>query len=210
MPIFVNKNISNHCRLGVWKITESYEQLLSRLQLDANDTSTLLGFKNPKRQREWMSVRVMLNELTGRPTKILYNGNRKPYLSDQSYNISISHSDQYSTILMCRDKHVGIDIEKMQPKIDQIAFKFLQEREMGKIDNLQRIYHLYLHWCAKEALYKICDRPNLSFRENMFIEPFQPKRQGIITGRVETSEIHLRLKLYYFSVENYSIVWCYK
>jgi 4'-phosphopantetheinyl transferase EntD len=105
---------------------------------------------------------------------------------------------------------VGIDIEKMQPKIDHIAFKFLQEREMKKLDNLQRIYHLYLHWCAKEALYKICDRPNLSFRENMFIEPFQPKRQGIITGRVETSEIHLRLKLYYFSVENYSIVWCYK
>src|SRR6056297_1202703 len=168
MPMVIDKQINHHCRLGVWKITEHYNQLISKLSLDEPDRHTLEGFKNPKRKLEWMSVRVLLNRLTEKNNKILYNGNRKPYLSDHSYNISISHSDQYTAIMLGENKLVGVDIEKMQPKIEHIATKFLQERELEQIARDKRIYHLYLHWSAKEALYKICDTKKLSFRKNMY------------------------------------------
>ena len=210
MPMVIDKQINHHCRLGVWKITEHYNQLISKLSLDEPDRHTLEGFKNPKRKLEWMSVRVLLNRLTEKNNKILYNGNRKPYLSDHSYNISISHSDQYTAIMLGENKLVGVDIEKMQPKIEHIATKFLQERELEQIARDKRIYHLYLHWSAKEALYKICDKKKLSFRKNMYIEPFEPGDEGYLYGQVETPEFQFRLTLYYFSIDNYSLVWCYK
>jgi len=210
MGIVINKQTNDQCRLGVWKITEDYHQLLSRLGLDEDDHATLEGFRNPKRKLEWLAVRVLLDQLTGQKNKILYNGNRRPYLLESDYNISISHSDQYTTVLLCKDKHVGIDIEKMQDKIEHIAFKFLSEQELRALDVDQRIYHLYLHWCAKEALFKVCDNKQISFRKNLFIEPFTPRKEGTLAGRVETADLQLRLKLYYFSVENYPVVWCYK
>lgn len=210
MPLVVDQKINHHCRLGVWKIVEDYPQLKSRLNLDAPDQATLEGFANPKRKLEWMSVRVMLNHLTGRDNKILYNGNRKPYLAKEDYHISISHSDIYAAVLLGIDKHVGIDIEKIQNKIEPIAHKFLTAEELEQIDPEQKLYHLYLHWCAKEALYKICDRKQLSFRGNISIEPFQPGERGKLFGKVETQAIKLRLTLYYFSIENYAVVWCYK
>ena len=209
MGILIDKMINDDCKLGVWKITEDFHQLISFLNLDRDDRQTLEGFKNHKRKLEWMSVRVLLNKLTAKDNKIMYNGNRKPYLMDHSFNISISHSDQYATVLLCKDKHVGIDIEKMKPKIEHIAFKFLKTRELNQIDPRQKVYHLYLHWCAKEALYKLCDKKDISFRENLYIEPFIPKEEGSLTGRVNTPDIELRVKLYYFSLENYSVVWCY-
>jgi 4'-phosphopantetheinyl transferase EntD len=210
MGIVINRQVNDQCKLGVWKITEDFHQLLSRLRLDNDDRATLLNFKNPKRKLEWLAVRVLLDQLTGKENKILYNGNRRPYLLDQDYNISISHSDQYTTVLLCKEKHVGIDIEKMQSKIEHIAFKFLSEKEMESLDARQKIYHLYLHWCAKEALFKVCNRKQVSFRQHLFIEPFTPLQEGTLTGRVETAELQFRLKMHYFSVENYPLVWCYK
>ena len=210
MAIVIDQQINHHCRLGVWKITEDHHQLRSVLNLDQGDRQTLSGFKNPKRKLEWMSVRVLLNHLTQKNTKILYNGNRKPYLADHSYHISISHSDKYTTILLGTNKLVGVDIEKMQPKIEHIAFKFLQPNELRQIDSDNKIYHLYLHWCAKEALYKLCDKKNLSFRHHICIEPFTPKEKGFLIGNIETPEFQLRLTLYYFSIDNYALVWCYK
>ena len=210
MGMVINKQVNGQCKLGVWKITEDYDQLLSHLTLDKEDRDALQNFKNPKRKLEWLAVRVLLDQLSGKENKILYNGNRRPYLLDRDYNISISHSGEYTTVLLCREKHVGIDIEKMQSKIEHIAFKFLTDQEMESLDAQQRVYHLYLHWCAKEALFKVCNRKQISFRKNLFIEPFTPRKEGTLIGRVETDEMQFRLKMYYFSVENYPLVWCYK
>ena len=210
MGIVIDKQVNTHCKLGVWHITEDYSELFSRLELDQNDYETLLAFSNRKRKLEWLSVRVLLNTLTNNDNKILYNGNRRPYLSDRSYNISISHSDCYATVLICQEKHVGIDIEKMQPKIESIASKFLKSEELTHIDPASRIYHLYLHWCAKEALYKICDRKMMSLKKNITIESFVPYESGTMFGRVHYDDIHERFKLNYFYMDNYSVVWCRK
>jgi len=210
MGIVIDKRVNTHCKLGVWKITEDYDELVSRLKLDQSDYETLQAFKNHKRKLEWLSVRVLLNVLTGEENKILYNGNRRPLLPSKSYNISISHSDIYATVLICKNKRVGIDIEKMKPHIERIALKFMKNREMEQINTSQNIYHLYLHWCAKESLYKICDEKNMSLRKHITIEAFKPKDSGSMFGRVQYGKINERFKLNYFTLENYSIVWCYK
>lgn len=210
MGIVIDKQLNPDCKLGVWRITENYSDLITRLDLDQSDYETIAAFKNPKRKLEWLSVRVLLDELTDKENKILYNGNRRPYLSDKSHNISISHSDYYATILICKKKHVGIDIEKISPKIEYIASKFLKNGELKHIHDSTRIYHLYLHWCAKEALFKLCDRKRMSLRENITIEPFVPYESGTMYGSVNYRDIRERFLLNYFSIENYSVVWCRK
>lgn len=210
MPVVYKKHINDNIVLGIWKITETYDDLYSLLELDEKEIETLTGFKNHNRKLEWLSVRVLLNSLLEKKSKIVYGPERKPYLFDNSRNISISHSKNYTAILMSKNYRVGLDLEYMSTKILRIADKFLRPDELEAIDQNDKIKHLYLHWCAKEALYKICDKLDINFVTNLHIEPFQPKNEGKIFGTVKNSYMNERFTLNYFNLENYSIVWCYK
>jgi 4'-phosphopantetheinyl transferase len=74
----------------------------------------------------------------------------------------------------------------------------------------EKKYHLYIHWCAKEALYKICDKEGINFKKNITIEPFKVQESGEITGQVRTSKINESFDLYYSRYDNYAIVWTKK
>jgi 4'-phosphopantetheinyl transferase len=210
MSIVYRKIIRNSCMLGIWKTTEDFDTLFSSLTLDESQRKTLDSFKSLNRKLEWMSVRALLNDLLQRNTRIIYNGDRKPYLEDRSYNISISHSKELTAILLSKDCRVGIDLEYMTPRISSIAYKFINERERLTNDLEKRTYHLYVHWCAKEALYKICNRKNLNFRDSFTIDPFPLDDEGTITGSALGPDISEVFNLNYFRIENYSIVWCCK
>ena len=114
----------------------------------------------------------LLSELIGKEAKIVYNKNNKPFLKDGSRFISISHSHKLTAILLSTNEKVGIDLEYMSSNIAAIAFKFLNRKEKVTKEHEERRYHLYIHWCAKEALYKICDKEGISIRKNITIEPF--------------------------------------
>ncbi len=74
----------------------------------------------------------------------------------------------------------------------------------------ERRYHLYIHWCAKEALYKICDKEGISIRNNITIEPFAVEESGEIKGHVHTNKINESFELFYSKYDNYAIVWTKK
>ena len=98
----------------------------------------------------------------------------------------------------------------MSSNIAAIAFKFINRKEKISKDSDNRRYHLYIHWCAKEALYKICDKEGISLRKNITIEPFELKESGEIKGEVHTDKINERFDLHYFKYDNYAIVWTKK
>jgi 4'-phosphopantetheinyl transferase EntD len=210
MGVIFNSEMQAGCRLGIWEIREDYEDLRSRLHLESEEVKTLEGFRNHARKLEWLSVRTLINELTGEPSRIIYNAERKPFLLDNSYNISISHSHLLTSILISRIMRVGIDLEYMSHRISKIAGKFINESErITENSDLVR-YHLYIHWCAKEALYKICDKRDINFKKNLSIAPFEPLDRGSITGTVDNVYGHDTYELNYFRMDNYVIVWCNK
>ena len=210
MGVIFNNEVQGGCRLGIWEINETYENLRSRLNLESEEVKTLEGFRNHDRKLEWLSVRVLINELTGEPSRIIYNADRKPFLLNNSHNISISHSHQLTSILISRFMRVGIDLEFMSHKISRIADRFINESEKITEDPDLVRYHLYIHWCAKEALYKICDKRDINFKKNLSIEPFEPLDRGSITGAVDNVYGHDTYQLHYFRMDNYVIVWCNK
>ena len=210
MGLIIKNDTESGCKLGVWKITEGLDDLLSRISLNEEDRSKLDRFAFLPRKLEWLSVRVLLNEMTGRNFRIIYNGNRKPFIKGNLYRISISHSRDLTAILLSSDKHVGIDLEFMSHRINNLAYKFINEEEYITRDKDLRKYHLYIHWCAKEALYKVCDKQDINFRDNLRIEPFEPSEKGEITGWVNNSMRNESFLMRYFSIGNYIVVWTCK
>jgi 4'-phosphopantetheinyl transferase len=202
--------LNEYSILGVWKIEEDIDALLQLVSLDAAEKKKYKTFSSTSRKLEFLSVRALLSELIGHDAKIVYNKNNKPFLSDGSRFISISHSHKLTSILLSTTEKVGIDLEYMSSNIAAIAFKFINRKEKVSKTLEERRYHLYIHWCAKEALYKICDKEGISIRNNITIEPFVVNESGEIKGRVQTSKINETFDLFYSKYDNYAIVWTKK
>jgi len=202
--------LNEYSILGVWKIEEDVDALLELVSRDNDETKKLKNFSSTSRKLEFLSVRALLAELLGKDAKIVYNKNNKPFLKDGSYFISISHSHKLTALLLSTNEKVGIDLEYMSSNISAIAFKFLNRREKVAKEQEEKRYHLYIHWCAKEALYKICDKEGINFKKNITIEPFQVKDSGEIKGLVRTKKINESFELFYSKYDNYAIVWTKK
>jgi len=181
----------------VWKIEEDLNTLLDLASLDNDEKKKYKSFSSNSRKLEFLSVRALLAELIGRDAKIVYNKNNKPFLKDGSRFISISHSHKLTSILLSTNEKVGIDLEYMSSNITAIAFKFINRKEKVTKEQEDRRYHLYIHWCAKEALYKICDKEGISIRNNITINPFVVMESGEITGHVHTNKINESFELFY-------------
>ena len=211
MGLLVNQDIGDGCKLGVWEITEDYETLFRTTNLCDEDIHRLNTFKNLNRKIESLSVRALLQQITQPNARIIYHQqSRKPYLFDGSYNISISHSHQRTSILLGKNKQVGVDLEFMSHHIEQLAHKFINNQEKVTNDPLLRRKHLYIHWCAKEALYKICDKLDINFQENLTINPFNVDVQGDIIGVVHNNYRNEEYKMHYQFENNYVLVYCVK
>ena len=196
--------------LGVWKIEEDINILLEMVVMDADEKKKYRSFTSTSRKQEFLSVRALLSELLGKDARIVYNKNNKPFLKDGSRFISISHSHKLTSIICSTTERVGIDLEYMSSNIGALAFKFLNRKEKITKNPDEKKYHLYIHWCAKESLYKICDKEGIIFRNNITIEPFEVRESGEIKGKVHTDKINESFDLYYSRYDNYAIVWTKK
>ncbi|NJM15098.1 MAG: 4'-phosphopantetheinyl transferase superfamily protein [Bacteroidales bacterium] len=167
MAIVFKQKFDNDCLLGIWEIKEDYNTLVSQLELADEDYEVLAEFKCDQRKLEWLSVRVLLNQLAGEKLRICYGEKRKPYVKNSDYNISISHSNNYTSVFLSKEHQIGIDLEYMSHRVVRIRDKFMNDREYISTNPTPKNYHLYIHWCAKEALYKICDKQDINFKDNL-------------------------------------------
>ncbi len=210
MGLVFIKETDKDCKLGMWEIREDYDELLAQVSLEDKEKERLASFKNHARKLEFLSVRALLQTMLDPGARIVYDRTNKPYLRDNSYRISISHSGDYTAIFLSRKRRVGVDMEKMTHRISKIARFFINPAEKITPEEDKKRYHLYIHWCAKEALYKICDKNALNFRKHLIIKPFEPKDEGVIRGRVNNEIYNEEFILHYVRMEDYVLVWCCK
>jgi len=198
------------CHLGVWEITEDFDSLYGMVELVTVEKTKLDSFKNISRKVEWLSVRALVKNMLGKDTRILYNAENKPFVRGNTHNISISHSNNLTAVLISKDKRVGIDLEFMSGKISKVADKFINNKESVTTDPQMTKYHLYLHWCAKEAMYKICDKQDINFKEGLTVTQFNPDEHGFMNGHVVNGNGEEDFELEYLQHDNYALVWCMK
>lgn len=170
MPLILRKNIENG-EIGLWKISEEIEALLLLAKLSVPDTITYSRISAPHRKKEWLATRALLNELKSEPHLIKYHNDGRPFLEDCLTNISISHSTGYIAIILHDTSIPGIDIELITRKVGRVASRFLSPEELATCnDNAELSNHrMLVHWCAKEAIFKMVPLSNIEFSTDIRI-----------------------------------------
>ncbi|ULC60001.1 4'-phosphopantetheinyl transferase superfamily protein [Flaviramulus sp. BrNp1-15] len=172
MPLYKTINPNSQTTVKIWKISESYDDLIKPITLKPESLERVLGMKSELHQRGFLSVRHLLAEFGYNDEDLFYDENGKPHLKDGK-QISITHSFNFSAVIVS-DHIVGIDIEKQRDKITIIAHKFI-DYEFDYLDKTASDYirKLTAIWCVKESLYKLFATPGLSFKKYFLVIPFE-------------------------------------
>tara|TARA_R110002049_G_scaffold272304_1_gene449783 strand:+ start:5684 stop:6310 length:627 start_codon:yes stop_codon:yes gene_type:complete len=172
MPLYKTINPNSQTTVKIWKITESYNDLMQSVNLKPKSLERVLGMKSELHQRGFLSVRCLLDEFGYQDTDLFYDENGKPHLKDGK-QISITHSFIFSAVIVSEGM-VGIDIEKQRDKITIIAHKFIgyEFDYLNEVDT-DYIKKLTAIWCVKESLYKLFATPGISFRKHCLVIPFE-------------------------------------
>lgn len=174
--LYLKKELEDEILLGIYKVEESSEDLLSQL-LHREWLGDVFSAKSESRKREMLASRVLLKTLLGDEKQICYYPSGKPFLYDQSYQISISHTKGYVAIALHKHRTMGLDIEQCTDKILRVRERLITRYDY--IDPTNERNHLLLHWSAKEAIFKYLDATSVDFRRNLHVEPFTPSLQGV-------------------------------
>mgnify|MGYP001035166990 FL=1 len=116
---------------------------------------------------------------------IAYHDDGAPYLPDSSLSLSISHTNGYAAVLLQEQGAVGIDIEYRSDRVLKIRSRFMSPEENASVGPDYETEHLLVHWCAKEALFKMIRQQDVDFIEHLHVEPFVYADSGQIKA-VET------------------------
>ena len=206
MSLVYHKELDQFTTFAIWKIEENAEDLLAQLQLKHHEISYLDTLINGKRNLHWLSTRVLLRKMmkTDEYIDCQIDSSGKPYLTNFPHFISLSHSFDYAAVMISKNRAVGIDIELIKDKIERIAHKFMSKDELDFI--LQdRIEHLYACWCAKEAIYKLHGKKNVSFLDHIRIMPFNYSGTGTFEASLDTGSSINAYTVNYDKFEGYMI-----
>jgi len=209
MPLHTHKDINEHSLLVVWEIEETVDWFLSQLHLDDEEKEKYNGFRTDQRRAHWLAYRYILKNIVGKGNdiRVRYDEHNKPFIDLSDDHISVSHSGKYASVILSKQHPVGVDIEKLTPRLHRIAEKFLTKEETGKDVNSMDIEDLCLHWCAKEALYKLFGERNLDFRDHMQVLDPPDQMEGSFKGVIRSGGKEHIYELRSEKIEDYCLVY---
>ncbi len=186
MPLLFKNELQN-AYLAVWQKRETPEQLMSMLTLSDDEKIVYEQFTNERRQSEWLTSRILLKNILGKETAIVYDKNGKPYLIGDEQFISISHSRNMVAV-MVSDTNIGLDIEQITARATKVRHKFLtgSELEWCKTD----VEHT-LVWTVKESAYKLIGN-GLEHTEVEISEKPNFAESAIFKVRIDRCKSHIK------------------
>jgi len=208
MAIAYRQRVDDDTEFALWKIEEKAEDLYSQLQLDDQEQAYFEHLSNGKRHLHWLGTRVLLRTMlhTDEYIDCKVDVHGKPYLVNLPYHISMSHSFDYAAVMISKKGAVGIDIELIKEKVERIAEKFMRPQEMDFIDtDRNRIAQLYVCWCAKEAVYKCYGQKEVSFADNILLEPFSFEGHGVVDAHLHKGTVKNDYQVEYLQYLDYMI-----
>lgn len=210
MPLFKTISFNSSTQIHVWRITESYEQLLEEVQLNEKSLLRLNGMKSELHQRAFLSVRKLLRQANYSDFDLFYDELGKPFLNDDKL-ISITHSHEFSAIIISNEK-VGIDIEMQREKIIRIADKFVNNHEtlcLGATNTEDYIKKLTVKWGAKEAIFKIRNESGISFKKHIWVNSFEIVDHKT-TAILEMENLKQDFAVYFEEFEGFTLVYAFE
>ncbi len=175
MPLTKLAKINENSFWAAWKIEEPLSYLLEALReggIEGQDAD--LAIHHPQKKLEWAAGRLALQSLLDHGkisgSQLAKDEHGKPYLPGKEIHLSLAHSYPYATAIIHRHQPVGIDIEQPSEKLLRVRHKFLNRDEITRAGD--DTYLLCVFWCAKESVYKIHGRKQLTFKDHIFIDDY--------------------------------------
>ena len=207
MGFVYHKDLQGKASYGLWEITETTDELLSLLVLTETEHEMYQTFRTEWRQKQWLAYRALIRELLPPGHhKVVYKDHGKPCLANSHFHISVTHTEQMAGVIISPQVRVGIDMEKVRPRIARISDKFLSDEELASMDNPGNHFNLTLAWCAKEALFKLHGQHDIDFKRDMQVNMPQIGGQGVLSGRINIHAEKIDHILYYEFFRDYLIV----
>ncbi|MCF2486873.1 4'-phosphopantetheinyl transferase superfamily protein [Dyadobacter sp. CY347] len=184
MPLVHSEMIEESSTLLLWKLTETETELKETLGY-AYNAEELSAITHPQKLREWLASRLLI-KIIAEQFGINYIGtykdeHGKAFLIDNDSHISITHTNDFVAVAINPPAAVGIDMEKMDAKLQRTSKKYLSQPEFEHAGD--EIPLLCMYWCAKEALYKLYGKKKVSFKDSIYIEPFD-KNALLLKGKL--------------------------
>jgi 4'-phosphopantetheinyl transferase len=198
MPICYRIDNENF-KLGLWNLSEGEIELWESFVTVAseNEKAEALKFKNPGRKTEWIACRLLIYNLLNKAIDIEYDSNRKPFMVDHHWKISISHTRGMVCVIVSKND-AGIDIELISDRVLKIEDRFLSPSEKENISSNERLLQVLINWSAKETIYKVYGKKGVDFKQNIFIVPVLPGVEGHFNGELRIDNKILTYSLNYF------------
>ena len=199
MPVVYIKEVAPDVKLGLWKMEETVLQFLS----DSSDMSKLFdveisAYKSEVRKLEKLAVYSLLWKMTNSKAIVSHNEDGKPIVD--GYNISISHTRGYASVILSKLKNVAVDIEYYSDRVARIADKFIREDEIAT-----DIASQLINWSVKETVYKYFSEQNLQYFDMKLI-PFEEFEN---TKRVLNLKTGSYLDVYYELNNEYVLTYTF-
>jgi phosphopantetheinyl transferase len=171
MPLYKSFIINEHAKAAIWKIEEEESFFISATGLTSDK-------KNETKRKEHLAGRFLLKHLMPdfELEKISISPLGKPYLLENPFHFSISHSFPYIGAAINFEKETGIDVQTIQERIHRIQHKFLSEQEQLLCQN--ETGKITLAWTAKEAAFKYYGLGMVDFIDHMPISKMTLQEQA--------------------------------
>jgi 4'-phosphopantetheinyl transferase len=204
MPLYDIIKPKSDTQILIWKITETFEDLKKDLILKPESQFRLNNMRSIAHQKGYLSVRQLLKMAGLSDADLYYDNTGKPFLNTKQ-NISISHSHEFSVIVVS-PKKIGIDIELCQDKIKKIATKFVGFEE-NYIQN--EVVQLTIVWAIKEAVFKIMSQTGISFKTQLLVEKFDitDKKTNCIYKKENTTRT---FEVFFKKIEHFVLAYAFE
>jgi 4'-phosphopantetheinyl transferase len=191
---------------GIWKITESEEELLQQVNQFESIPESIT---HSQKRLEFIAGRVLarnLLEALGKEFEgVTKDVHGKPFFKENVFQLSLSHSFPYVAALTDVHKSVGIDLEQIKAKLVKIGPRVLAHSELQDAGSDETKHCIY--WCAKEAMIKIYGKKDLVFADNLFVNPFNLDKAGTLTGKIKLNGSETLIPLQYFVYDGFVVVF---
>lgn len=206
MPIEKTIQTANSALLIIWNINESLDELKQLFALHAHrfqvseSTPTL-------EHKHWLASRLaILMSYPDSKIDLHKDELNKPYLkiNRQNFAVSLSHSFDKAAVIIHPTHTCGIDIERIDTRLDRVASKFMTDNEWSILPLQQKTEWLTTFWSAKETMYKIWGKKSLDFRKNILINTIL---SNTLHGTIQTPNVYYSLTISFFKTDEYIITY---
>ena len=194
----------------VWRVPlnipdKLLNQLFQLLNKDENDRANRFHFE--KDRKRYISTRGHLRVLLGKYLKqepdtlvFRYNKYGKPFLTDNSIEFNVSHSNDLGLIAFDQDQEIGVDIEWMRPDFGglKIAKRFFSSEEVLELEALppdEQAQGFFNCWSRKEAYIKALGK-GLAIPLDKFSVNLSPGIKAVLLSTTHNPQALYNYKLF--------------